>query len=83
MYRGGACGDFSALNRRDFLERFFYALTCAMLALFGIRPDLEHEEVKALARKVSRSVKTFDTRSMSDLLKELYPQKAIYRALYG
>lgn len=54
-----------------------------MLALFGIRPDLEHEEVKALARKVSRSVKTFDTRSMSDLLKELYPQKAIYRALYG
>lgn len=62
------------MNRRDFLERFLYALTAAILALFGVRGDLTHEEVKRIAKDTARKMAP-DIGRVNDILKELFPQR--------
>lgn len=69
------------MNRRDFLERFVYALTAALLALFGFRPDLEHDEVRRTAKALANRLAP-DIAKMSDILKRIYPQASINAIAY-
>jgi hypothetical protein len=70
------------MNRRDFLERFFLALSAALFALFGIRPDVEYDEIKRMAKQIVRDVNN-DLRTFASILKEVYSNALIERLYYG
>lgn len=77
------------MNRRDFLERFVFALTAALFALLGIRHDVSPDDVHRLVSDTTRKLDDLANRAYvnatdyANILKELWPQRDIHNAFYG
>lgn len=61
------------MNRRDAIERILMVISAALFAIFGIRPDVDEDEIARVIR-VSKA---------NDVLKRLFPQTEIHRFAYG
>ena len=66
------------MNRRDAIERILMVISAALFAIFGIRPDVDEDEIARVIRDASRAHDV-----LNDVLKRLFPQTEIHRIAYG
>lgn len=62
------------MNRRDAIERILMVISAALFVIFGIRPDVDEDEIARVIRDASKA---------NDVLKRLFPQTEIHRIAYG
>lgn len=74
------------MNRRDAIERILMVISAALFAIFGIRPDVDEDEIARVIRDASSKMEVEGELLISkanDVLKRLFPQTEIHRFAYG